>query len=205
MPWLSRTSSRRVPGIDVAVEHLAEQRLHLGPGEGLELDPADRPILAETHDRVGQRLAGAGGEQEGCGLGARQLVEERGGRGVEELRVIDGDHHPPAPALLAQPPHAVPEDVEGAHRESLREQRRERAEGDGRRRQGGGDLSDQPAVATEPGQGLGPEPGLADPGGTRDDHPARGRTLQLSGEQGQLLVPTDKRPGRPAGGGWHGC
>ena len=192
-------------GVQVTVEHLTEERLHLGPGERLQLDPADRPLLAQPHDRIGQGLTGSGRQQEGGRLGARQLVQESGRSGVEELSVVNRDDQPPAPTLVPQLANAVTEDVKRAHGEGFREERREGPEGDGRGRHGGGDLPDEPAVPSHASERFRAEAGLADPGSARDDDAARGRTLQLPSEQGQFLVPTDERPGRPAGGGRHVC
>ncbi len=190
-------------GVQVAVERLAEERLHLGPGEGLELDPADGPLLAQPHERVGKGLAGACRQQQRCGLSTGQLMQEGGRGGIEEVGVVDGDHQSPVAALVAELANAVPEDVERAHRERLREQRREGTEGDGRRRLRGGHLADEPSIPAQPGERLAAEPGLTDPGGARDDDAARGRTLQLTSKQRQLLVPADEWPRRPAGGGGH--
>jgi hypothetical protein len=190
-------------GVQVPVERLAEERLHLGPREGLELDPADGPLLAQPHNRVGKGLAGACREQQRRGLSTGQLMQEGGRGGIEEVGVVDGDHQPPVPTLLAELANAVPEDVERAQGERLREERREGTEGDGRRRRRGGHLTDEPSIPAQPGERLAAEPGLTDPRGARDDDAARGRTLELTSKQRQFLVPADEWPGRPAGGGGH--
>ncbi len=167
-------------GVQVTVERLAEERLHLGPGEGLELDPADGPLLPQPHNRVGKGLAGACREQQRRGLSTGQLMQEGGRGGIEEVGIVDGDHQPPVPSLVAELANAVPEDVERAHGERLREERREGTEGDGRRRLRGGHLTDEPSIAAQSGERLAAEPGLADPMGARDDDAARGRALELT-------------------------
>ncbi len=61
----------------------------------------------------GRELTGSSGEQQGGRLGAGQLMQKSGRRGVEQLGIIDRHHQPPFAPLLAELADALAEHVEG--------------------------------------------------------------------------------------------
>ena len=85
------------PAAGLLLERAADDRLGEGAGRVLverrELEPQRARVLPQRHDRVLDRLAVADrGDDEG-GAGHGQVQHDGGGHRVEQLRVVDAEHH----------------------------------------------------------------------------------------------------------------
>ena len=95
--------------LDGRAEHRLDQPARLRLAQRLELQPRDAGVLPQRLHRVGDRLAAPHRHDDERRAGQHDVQDERRGRGVEQLRVVDAEHdasgRPPAPA--AGPPSAA--------------------------------------------------------------------------------------------------
>ncbi|CNG95277.1 Uncharacterised protein [Mycobacterium tuberculosis] len=74
-----------------------------------EVEAGQQPVLVQQGHRVGFLAAGAHGDHEARPARLRQLMHDERGQSVQQMRVVDPDHHPAATLLCDKgtdhPPH----------------------------------------------------------------------------------------------------
>ena len=181
--------------LDRRAEHRLDQPAGLRLAQRLELQPRDAGVLPQRLHRVGDRLAAAHRHDDERRAGQDDMQDERRGRGVEQLRVVDAQHDRSAARPLLQavrhPPHdrqrAVGHPVVG-------DQRRERAERDGRGAAGRLHPGGVPPSALAAATAWRARLDLPTPAGGADEHArVRAGAPQLRDPR-ELVVPADQRP-----------
>ena len=163
--------------------------------EPAELEAGCARVLPERDDRVGARLAGADGGEDERGPGRGEVQHEGGGRGVEQLGVVDAQDEPVAARELAERFDAAAHELEavvgtdvGGH------EARERAERDGRGAAGRLHPRRLRAIRGRGGQGLACEARLAHAGAGEDHHAGGAIGAQPRDALELGLAPDQRRP-----------
>ena len=84
--------------LDRTVERGLDQHPDRLVAQPPQLHPPRAGVLPQRHDRVRARVPGAHGREHERGAGLREVQDERGRHGIEQLRVVDAEHdrRPPA-------------------------------------------------------------------------------------------------------------
>jgi hypothetical protein len=172
--------------------------LDIGAQQLLEIDPFGQPVAPQRGDGLGGRLAGAHRYQDERGRVLHELVQQRRGQVIQQVRVIHAQHQPPAACRGRQRVGGPAQQVDtAAGRGQLGgKQRRQRAERDQPRRLGRHHPPCHPPVWVGCPQRLIGQPGLAHPGRPGQNDPTGILIAHRCRDQGKLLLPARKRPAR---------
>jgi hypothetical protein len=182
--------------VDLAVQGAIQQPLHRLAAQRLHGHPPGQAVLPQRHDRVGGGLAAAHGGHHHRQRAGHELVDQRGRGVVEQVRVVHAQHQPLRPGapgeLVGRPAEHLP--ALGTDALGGGQQVRDRPEGDGGGRAGGGHPGGLPAGAARLGQRLASQSRLADPGRPGEHHPAGGGVEQVAFERLQLAPTANEWP-----------
>jgi hypothetical protein len=187
---------RRGERLHRAVEGRLEQVAHRLVVEGGHLDAIDQAILPQGGDRVGRRLLRTQRPQQDDVPLCDELVEDDRRCLVEPLGVVDNHHRGPPGRQAGEPGPGLHERGRAvARRAPGCQQRRQCAQRDRGGRPAGDEAHDRPARGFEIASDKRREAGLADPGGSCQQHSSA--ATQQRAELGDLLVPPAQRPRGP--------
>lgn len=179
------------PLIDVPAEYRGHQRFGFPLRQGLKFQSLEMLVFPQRGHRIGYGFAAAHRRHQRRPPLQHKLIHQQSRQIVEQVRIVDRDHGRPAPA--DDPIHGPAHD--GLRITRLGHQTRERAQRHRPRALGRTHPAHERTAAAFQRNSFPGEPGLTDPGATRQHHPACAPTSAHRGlDERQLLRATGQRP-----------